>query len=273
MKERVEQACRRELRRNGLAALLFVCAVAYACSHLGLSVAEVPGGLARLGWLARLMMPPAHEGFLPEYLRALAETLAIAFLGTGIAAVIALPLSFAAASNINRITVVRAGMRRLFDLLRGIDAIIWALLFVSALGLGPFAGMLAIACADIGILGRLFADAIENADPRPSEALRAAGATEWIAARFGIWPQVLPVLLSSTLYYFESNTRSATILGIVGGGGIGLILSDRIRANEWPQTAFVLLLILGTVTLIDIASSALRARVVPGLADGRSAVE
>jgi len=116
--------------------------------------------------------------------------------------------------------------------------------------------------SDAGVLAKLFAEAVENIDPRQAEGVRASGAGRLAVIRFGMLPQVLPVLLSNTLYYFESNTRSATILGIVGAGGIGLQLSDRIRINEWGQASCIILIILVTVFLIDKLSSSLRHAVI-----------
>jgi phosphonate transport system permease protein len=158
--------------------------------------------------------------------------------------------------------VFHFGLRRCFDGLRGIDALIWALAFIHVVGLGPFAGIMAIAVTDAGTLAKLFAEAVENVDRKPVEGVRATGARSIQVARFGILPQVLPVFLSQTLYYFESNTRSATILGVVGAGGIGLQLSDRIRVNDWQEAAFIILLILITVSLIDFLSGHVRTRVV-----------
>src|SRR5262249_49797827 len=152
---------------------------------------------------------------------------------------------FLGARGVSPLGIFRFPLRRAFDLFRGIDALIWALLFVAALGLGPFPGMLAIACSDVGLLAKIYAEAIENLDPRPSVAVRAAGGNYAEIACFGVLPQLLPVIFNNSLYYLESNTRSASILGIVGGGGIGLLLSDRIRANDWREAAFILLLLLG----------------------------
>jgi len=125
-------------------------------------------------------------------------------------------------------------------------------------GLGPFAGILAIGCSVSGELAKLFSEAIENVDAKPIEGVRAAGANALQVIRYAIVPQVLPVMLSTTLYYFESNTRSATILGIVGAGGIGLALADRIRVMAWDQASLIIIMILVTVYLIDIFSNRIR---------------
>lgn len=217
-------------------------------------------GLGKLGWLLVLMVPPSSGGVLRELLEALLATIAMAFLGTFAAALVSLPLAFLGAANVMPLRLLRLGLRRGWDGLRGVDTLVWALIFVSAIGLGPFAGVLAIAVPDTGALSKLFSEAIEAADRREVEAVRAAGGSRLQVVRFGILPQVAPVLLSQVLYFFESNVRSASILGIVGAGGIGLALSDRLRLYNWDEVAFIVLLILVMVGIIDTASRAIRRR-------------
>jgi phosphonate transport system permease protein len=135
-------------------------------------------------------------------------------------------------------------------------------MFVNVVGLGPFAGVMALAIAETGTLAKLFAEAVENVPRGPVDGVRAAGAGRVQVVRFAMLPQVLPVMLSNALYYFESNTRQATILGVVGAGGIGLQLTDRIRVNNWDEVGFIVLLILGTVTLIDLFSRTVRLRLI-----------
>jgi phosphonate transport system permease protein len=148
--------------------------------------------------------------------------------------------------------------------LRGVDQLIWALIFVRAVGLGPLAGILAIIISDTGTLAKLYSEAIENIDRKPVEGVRSVGGGPLQAIRYGVLPQVLPVMLSNMLYTFESNTRSATILGIVGAGGIGFYLSDRVRTMNWEDASFILLLILLTVYLIDRFSGFVRSRLIRG---------
>lgn len=219
-------------------------------------------GLSRLGWLVALMWPPTPGGAFADLLHGLAESLAMAFLGTLIAALVALPLALLGAGNVVGNALLRFSVRRLYDGLRGIDTLIWALIFVSAVGMGPFAGILAIAVPDIGTFAKLFSEALEGADRRQVEAVRAAGAGRLLAARFGLLPQVVPLMLSQVLYMLESNARASTVLGIVGAGGIGLALSDRIRINNWDEAAFIVLMILVMVAAIDAASRAIRLRVI-----------
>ena len=193
---------------------------------------------------------------------ALLETIAISLLGTLMAAVLALPLAFLAARNITAQRVVRFLSRRSLDTIRSVDILVWALIWVNVVGLGPFAGALAIMTADIGTFGKLFSEAIEAADRKPVEGIVSAGGGKLLGVRFGIIPEVFPVLASQVLYFFESNTRSASIIGIVGAGGIGLYLAEAIRTLELQQTSFIIFMILVAVALIDYVSGQLRFAVI-----------
>jgi phosphonate transport system permease protein len=246
------------------ASLCIAASIALACWHVELSPVRLWQGLGRLGWLLRLMVPPTHGGWLGELTSALLQTLGMAFLGTFLAVLAALPLGALGAQNVVPQRLVHFGLRRGLDALRGIDALIWALVFVHVVGLGPLAGVLALAMSDLGTLAKLFAEALENVDREPVEGVRAAGAGRMLVFRFGMLPQVWPVVASHALYFFESNTRSASILGVVGAGGIGYHLVERIRQNNWDEVAFLILMILGTVTVIDAASRALRLRIIAG---------
>lgn len=232
--------------------------------HLGFSFTKILLGLGSLGNFVVLMFPPdwGDNASLWRYTKALGETVAIALLGTMLAAIIALPLSFIAARNTTVSRILRFFARRSFDTLRGIDTLVWALIWVNVVGLGPFAGVLAIASSDIGSFGKLFSEAIEGSDRKPVEGVVASGGSRLHAIRFGILPQVAPVLIGQFLYYFESNTRSATIIGIVGAGGIGLQLSEQIRTLEWQTVCFIIIMILVTVSVIDLISSRLRTAII-----------
>lgn len=190
--------------------------------------------------------------------RGIAETLAMAFLGTFLASLVALIIGFLAARNIVRIPIFRHTVRRILDVFRGVDQLVWALVFVRAVGLGPLAGVLAIFISDIGTLSKLYSEAIENIDRKQVEGIRATGAGQVRTIRFGILPQVFPVFLSQSLYFLESNTRSATILGIVGAGGIGMIIIERFRATLYDQVVFVVINVLILVAIIDWVSKKIR---------------
>ena len=218
-------------------------------------------GLGQLWHFLTLMVPPDPGPHLPLILRGIGETLAIACLGTLTAALLGLPLALLAARNTTLHWVMRLLSRRVLDSIRGIDALIWALIWVGVVGLGPFAGVLAIATSDIGTFGKLFSEALEGAEPGPQEGIVASGGNALARIRFGVLPQVLPVMAGQVLYLFESNTRSSAIIGIVGAGGIGLHLAEMIRTLEWQAVSFIVLLILVVVAMIDFISGRLRAAI------------
>ena len=239
-----------------LAAALFF----YGLYSLDMTYARIAGGISELGRMVLLMLPPDPGTWTRAgtYVYAMVETLSIALLGTLSAAILAFPLGFLAARNTTLNRIVQFFARRSFDTLRGVDILIWALIWINVVGLGPFAGVLALLMSDLGSFGKLFSEAIEAADDKPVEGVVSTGGSSLSAVRFGILPQLMPVLLSQVLYAFESNTRSASIIGIVGAGGIGLILSEQIRTLEFQQMSFVILLILVTVSVIDHLCSKLR---------------
>ncbi len=237
----------------------FAAFTLYCLARLGFfDFSMIASGLGKLYGVVSFMLPPAARGRFLEFLWAIFETLGMAFLGTLLATLMALPMGFLGSKNVIGNAVLHFSLRRLFDFIRGIDALIWALVWINVVGLGPFAGILAIACSVSGELAKLFSEAIENVDPKQIEGVRASGAGALQIMRFAILPQVFPVLLSTSLYYFESNTRSATILGIVGAGGIGLHLADRIRVLAWDQASLIIIMILITVYLIDTLSNRVR---------------
>jgi len=189
----------------------------------------------------------------------LGQTIVMAFVGTLFATAIAFPLSFMAARNITPSFLTNQLTKRLFDFLRSVDMLIWALFFTRAFGPGPLAGISAIFFTDTGTLGKLYSEALENIDEKQREGVRSLGANPVLVQRFGVVPQVLPVFVSQSLYFWESNTRSATIIGAVGAGGIGLKLWEAMRTNaDWENVAYMVLLILVVVYIFDTISSRLR---------------
>ena len=198
-------------------------------------------------------------------LKAIFETILMAVLGTFTAAFVGLPLAFLAAANFTPSMIVRFFVRRVFDFLRGIDMLIWSLIFIRAFGLGPLTGALAIAFTDTGTLGKLFSEALENIDEKQVEGVRSTGANRLQRYRFGVIPQILPVLVSQGLYYLESNTRSATVIGALGAGGIGLLLVETMRtARDWENTLYLILLTIILVIAMDSFSSWLRRKLIQG---------
>jgi phosphonate transport system permease protein len=234
--------------------------------HWLFDFARIFSGLDRLWVVLGLMVDWSQFASWDhaEILTSLMETVAMAFLGTVLASVVALPLGFLGARNVIPSAVFRFFTRRVFDVFRGLDQLIWALAFVRAMGLGPIAGILAIFVSDTGVLAKLYSEAVENAERGPIDGIRATGAAEVVTLRLGVLPQVMPVMLSQALYQLESNSREATILGLVGAGGIGLRLSERIQINAWDQVAYIIVLILIAVAAIDFVSKWLRGRLIAG---------
>ncbi len=253
--------------------LLYVGLVALACLlyyvwfflQFGISGEQLTTGLQQIGrYLARMFV--WHDFWnwpFGYYFTQIGVTLAIVFAGTLTATVLALLLSFFAARNIMRGVVLGTLallMRRLFDVLRGIDMAIWGLIFVRAVGLGPLAGVLAIIMQDTGLLGRLYAEGHEAVDRSPGRGLTAVGANGLQKHRFGIFTQSFPTFLALSLYQIESNTRSAAVLGFVGAGGIGLIYAENMRLWNWDVVMFITLLLVAVVMIMDTLSAWLRRR-------------
>lgn len=204
------------------------------------------------------------EGFLPpnftdwpDYLSEMLVTVQIAVWGTVLAVVLSIPFGILSAENIVPWWVYQP-VRRLMDAARAINEMVFAMMFVVAVGLGPFAGVMALFVHTTGILAKLFSEAVEAIDPRPVEGIRATGASRLQEVIFGVIPQVLPLWISYSLYRFESNVRSATVLGIVGAGGIGQPLYEMIRGFYYHETAAIMTIIIVSVSLLDILSQRLR---------------
>ncbi|OUD08499.1 phosphonate ABC transporter, permease protein PhnE [Marivivens niveibacter] len=194
---------------------------------------------------------------------AICETILMAFLGTMGAAMIALPLAFLAAKRFSPIMLLRGATRRLFDFVRGVDALIWTVVLARAFGPGPLTGALAILITDTGTFGKTFSEALENVDQKQIEGVSSTGAKPLQRYRFGVIPQVVPVLLSQVLYFLESNTRSATIIGAITGGGIGLMLTQAIQTQQnWEEVAYYIVLIILMVMFMDWLSGWLRAKLI-----------
>ena len=200
-----------------------------------------------------------------EVIWAIFETILMAFLGTAGAALIALPTAFLAARNFAPLGPVRFAMRRIFDFLRGVDGLIWTVILSRAYGPGPLTGALAMVFTDTGSFGKLFSEALENVDEKQIEGVGSTGAGPLARARFGVIPQLVPVLLSQILYHLESNTRSATVIGAITGGGIGLLLTQAIiTQKDWEEVTYYIVLIVLMVFVMDSVSGWLRRRLIRG---------
>lgn len=198
-----------------------------------------------------------------EVVWAIFETILMAFLGTFGAAMVALPFAFLAARNFTPARTLLFAIRRVFDFLRGVDALIWTIVLARAFGPGPLTGSLAILLTDTGTFGKLFSESLENVDEKQIEGVQSTGAKPLQRYRFGVIPQITPVLLSQLLYYLESNTRSATIIGAITGGGIGLLLTQAIMTQkDWEEVSYYIVLIVLMVMLMDTISGWLRRRLI-----------
>ena len=196
---------------------------------------------------------------------AIFETILMAFLGTFGAAIVALPLAFLAAKNFTPLQSVRFFMRRIFDFIRGVDALIFTIMLSRAFGPGPMTGALAILITDTGSFGKMFSETLENIDDKQVEGVQSTGAKPLQRYRFGVLPQVTPVLMSLVLYFFESNTRSATIIGAITGGGIGLLLTQAMYTQkDWEEVSYYIILIILMVIFMDWLSGKLRAMLISG---------
>ncbi|MEC4804619.1 MAG: phosphonate ABC transporter, permease protein PhnE [Jaaginema sp. PMC 1080.18] len=207
-------------------------------------------GLPRLAsWLERMFPPDFSE--VSTFLIATWETLAIAIVGTGVAIILALPLALIVARNLTPLPQIAPILRTILNLLRGIDTAIFALFFVSVVGLGPFAGVLGVAFHTTGSMAKLYAEVLETIPMKPIEAIKATGTDSLRTFAFAVLPEALPGLMSISLYLWEFNVRSSVILGIVGAGGIGYELLVSLKLLDFGRLSTILLLILLMVSLID----------------------
>jgi len=234
--------------------------LAWCADGTNLRLTELASGIPKIAKYFALMVPPKWS-FAEIVWKPAIETVYIAVWGNVLASLIGLPLGVLAARNITRLASVRFVAKSTLNLLRSISELIWAIFFVAAVGLGPFPGAVALGMNYAGILGRLYAEAMENIDPGPVEALQATGAGRIQVILFAIFPQVLPQFVTYMLYWFEVGVRSATVLGMVGAGGIGFELVTTIKLFEFRETAVILLVIFGMVTIIDYASTLIRSRI------------
>jgi len=242
------------LQAFGWAAFMLVLAWAWKGADMRpLDLAKDSGNMSK--FLAEFFPPNFRDW--RTYLTEMIVTLHIAVWGTVLAIVCAVPFGLLSSSNIVPVWVYQP-VRRLMDACRAINEMVFAMLFIVAIGLGPFAGVLALWVHTTGTLAKLFSEAVEAIDPRPVEGVRATGASALEEIFYGVIPQVLPLWISYSLYRFESNVRSASVVGMVGAGGIGVVLYEVIRGFEYAQTCAVMLMIIVFVTAIDLFSARIR---------------
>ena len=242
--------------------IAIVCAVYYSAFRgTDFSIEQLVTGLPAIGELLAQMFPPDWS-YMWQLGGRVVETLQIGIISTVLASLLALPLAFLAAKNVSPHPVVYIPIRLFLTVCRGVSEIIWALLFVVAVGLGPFAGVIALIIFSVGVIGKLLAEAVEAVDPGPLEAMSAAGASRWRAFLYGAWPQVLPLYLSYTLYYWDHNTRQAIVLGFVGAGGIGYALFFNLSTYYFEKAMMAMIVLISMIVLLDRFCLYLRKKVI-----------
>jgi len=246
------------LKRAALFAAIVV--LAWTAWDTGADPVRFVRGLPWIADFLRRMLPPDLR-VLPAALLGAIKTFEIALLGTAVAALLALPLGFLSARNVAAPAVFHPA-RATLNLFRSVDTLVYALIFVAAVGLGPFPGVLAVVAYTTTSLAKLYSEAIEGIERGPVDAITATGATRLQVLRYGVLPQVLPLFLSYVLYRLETNIRAATVLGFVGAGGIGFYLQTYLRMIDYPAASTVLLVTVVMVMVVDAVSSQLRARLV-----------
>jgi len=215
-----------------------------------MSIQEFVTGIPAILDLLGQMFPPEWS-YLKRLGWPVVETLQIGIISTVIASILALPMAFLAAKNVSPHPVIYLPIRLFLTICRGVSEIIWALLFVVAVGLGPFAGVIALIIYCVGVIGKLLAEAVEAVDPGPLEAMTAAGASRWKVFLYGAWPQVMPLYLSYCLYYWDHNTRQAVVLGFVGAGGVGYALFFNISTYYFEKAMMAMIVLILMIVAID----------------------
>ena len=279
IRERLLQVWPRPTIRQLLGVLAILAAYAWGMHGTHADPIELAKGVPNILDFLRRLTPPQWEMrtiilpaltagpaettiSLPEIFFAVIETIQMALIGTTVAIVLAVPFGLLAARNTSPHRYVYQGTRLLLNANRAVPTIIFALIFVSAVGLGPFGGVLALAFGEIGIMGKLYAEAIEAVDPKQIQAVAATGAGRVQTFVYGVIPQALPMVASYALLLFETNVRSATVLGIVGAGGVGFVLAKYMALFQYQKLLGAMLVIIVTVTVIDRVSDALRRRII-----------
>ena len=255
-------ARRRALRRQVVVVgAILVALGTWAANGTAFSLPKLIEGLPKFGELLSRMFPP-DVSVLTKLVAPLIETLEMALLGTTLPIFFALPLAFLAAVNVSPHPALSTIVRVVIGGLRTVPELVWAMILVSAVGLGPFPGVLALTLHTIGGLGKFYYEAIEGSSPGLIEAMQATGAGRFQVFWFGVLPNVLPIMMSSTLLYWEYNNRASTVLGLVGAGGIGLALTHAIAAFRYPEAVTCLILIVLILVVIDRISAWLRSRII-----------
>lgn len=247
-------------------ALALLVALALTAPVVEVNFMRLIGSLGRMVDFAGQMFVTPDWGYMPQLLDKMLETIEMTVLGTAIAIVVSLPLGLLAARNATPHIAVYRVVRDLLSLMRALPELVWALVFVSAVGLGPLPGVMALAFVTVGFMGKFFAEAIEVVDHKAVDGVRAHGAG-WLQVRlFAMLPQALPDFVGTVMYILDHNLRAAAILGLVGAGGIGYDLVMSMRLFQYDRLLLIALAIYLVVTLLDRASDRLRSRIIHGSA-------
>lgn len=241
---------------------LFMLLVIYwSARGVNVNLGRFISGFSEIATIISLMFPPDWS-YLNTILYRMLQSFHISLLGTAIGSILAIPLGFLAAKNVTVYKYVSAFGRQTLNAIRTFPQLILAVFFVASFGPGQLAGLMAVGIHSIGMLGKLYADIIEGIDPGPGEALEASGATKIEVLWYAIFPQVLPEFIATSLYRFEINMRAATVLGMVGAGGIGVVLDQALKYRRWEVVGMAMLVIVIGVSIIDYSSAYLRKKIV-----------
>lgn len=250
-------------RHIGTAVIALVVAILLGVSYYPVEVNNWTYLFTDSANMAEFIGDFLHPNFtdLDELILKMVETVQIALWGTVLSIIVGIPCGLLSSTNIAPWWIVQP-MRRMMDAARAINELVFAILFVAAVGLGPFAGVMALFVHNLGIVAKLFSEAVEAIDPRPAEGIQATGASRLQQIIYGVIPQVLPLWTSFSLYRFETLVRSATVLGIVGAGGIGFTFYESFRSFQYDRASAVIIVVIISVTIIDVISSQLRKRLI-----------
>ncbi|MFN0071578.1 MAG: phosphonate ABC transporter, permease protein PhnE [Chloroflexota bacterium] len=241
--------------------LVALIVLAWCIQGTEINLQKLERGFPAMGRFFASLWPPDNAAWL-KMIEPIVATLQMAVLGTILSVILAFPFGLVAARNTAPNLIVYGGARMVLNTVRAIPQLVWAIIFVAALGFGPFAGVVALGIGGLGVVGKLYAEAIEAINPRPVEAIRATGSHPLQVFAFAVLPQALPLMVSYTLLDFEANVRSATILGIVGAGGIGFELQASFSQFKFHEVLTILLEIIIMVTAIDRVSAFVRNRII-----------
>jgi phosphonate transport system permease protein len=262
---RERAAALRMLQRPSRDTTIVLCAllalIAWSASGTELSLARLTRGIPLIIEFVASLWPPDNSYWL-DMLEPIAVTLQMAVLGTLVSVVVAFPFGLLAARNTSPNDSGYQVARLVLNVIRAIPSLVWAIILVAALGFGPFAGVLALGIGGVGTLGKLYAEAIEAINPRPVEAIRATGSAGLPIFTVAVLPQAMPLMISYTLLDFEANIRSATILGIVGAGGVGFEVQAAFSQFLFHRVLTILVEIVAMVTIVDRLSAIIRARLI-----------